>query len=48
MQLPEVKEAFFKQGYDAVPTTPEEFAKLIRDDFAKWKKVVSASGMQLE
>jgi tripartite-type tricarboxylate transporter receptor subunit TctC len=48
MQLPEVKEAFFKQGYEAVSTTPEAFGKLIRDDFAKWKKVVSASGMQLE
>ncbi|MGZ5172488.1 MAG: tripartite tricarboxylate transporter substrate binding protein [Burkholderiales bacterium] len=48
MQISEVKEALFKQGYDAVSTTPEQFGKLIRDDFQKWKKVVSASGMQIE
>jgi tripartite-type tricarboxylate transporter receptor subunit TctC len=48
MQLPEVKEMLAKQGYDAAPSTPEEFGNLIRNDLAKWNKVVKASGMQPE
>ena len=48
MQLPEMKEALARQGYDAKTSTPEEFGKLIRDDLAKWNKVVKASGMQPE
>lgn len=48
MQLPEVKEALFRQGYNATHSTPEQFGKLIRDDLAKWKKVVKASGMELD
>ena len=48
MQLQEVKEMVSKQGYEAAPSSPEAFGKLIANDLAKWKKVVKASGMEPE
>jgi hypothetical protein len=37
-----------KQELDAEPSTPEEFAKLIRTEMVKWAKVVKAAGIQPE
>ena len=44
VRLPEVKESFFTQGYEATSSTPQELALLIRNDLAKWQKVVKAAG----
>jgi len=46
LQSPEVKERFLSSGYVATSTTPQEFARLIRDELAKWQKVVKASGVK--
>jgi tripartite-type tricarboxylate transporter receptor subunit TctC len=35
-------------GVDVVGTTPAEYAKIIRDDYAKWGKVVAAAGIKPE
>jgi tripartite-type tricarboxylate transporter receptor subunit TctC len=35
-------------GVDVVGTTPEAYAKFIRDDYAKWGKVVAAAGIKSE
>jgi tripartite-type tricarboxylate transporter receptor subunit TctC len=35
-------------GVDVVGTTPEEFAKVIVDDYTKWGKVIKAAGIQPE
>jgi tripartite-type tricarboxylate transporter receptor subunit TctC len=32
-------------GVDVIGTTPEAYAKIIRDDYAKWGKVVAAAGI---
>lgn len=48
MQLAEVKEMLLRQGYEATTSTPEELASLIRNDLAKWNKVVVAAGMQID
>ena len=45
LQLPEVKERFLSSGYNAATSTPQEFARIIKDDLAKWQTVVKASGM---
>ncbi len=45
LQLPDVKDRFLVSGYAVKGTTPQEFAQLIRDELAKWKKVVKASGV---
>ena len=47
-KLPEVKERLANQGMEPVHTTPEAFAKAIRDDSARWGKVVQSSGAQLD
>jgi tripartite-type tricarboxylate transporter receptor subunit TctC len=47
MQLPDVKERFLV-GEQAVYSTPQAFADLIRNDLAKWRKVVQSAGIRLE
>lgn len=44
----EVKGRFAAQGVETLNSTPEGFAKLIRDDHARWGKVVKASGAKLD
>ncbi len=44
----EVKDALFRQGFDAWPSTPQEFGAYIKAEIAKWAKVVKASGMKME
>jgi tripartite-type tricarboxylate transporter receptor subunit TctC len=46
LQLPEVKERFLASGYVAAPSTPQEFTQLLRDELAKWQKVVKATGVR--
>ncbi len=36
----EFREGLARQGLEATTSTPEEFAKLIRDDLVRWKQVV--------
>jgi tripartite-type tricarboxylate transporter receptor subunit TctC len=44
----ELRERLASQGADVVGGTPEEFAKIIRSDFAKWAKVVKESGAKVD
>jgi tripartite-type tricarboxylate transporter receptor subunit TctC len=43
---PQVRDQIQKQGLNAEPSSPEEFAKLIRTEMVKWAKVVNAAGIQ--
>ena len=43
-----VKERFQASGADPVGNSPEEFAAVIRNDMAKWGKVVKAAGLKPE
>jgi tripartite-type tricarboxylate transporter receptor subunit TctC len=45
---PKLREQLAAQGADAVGGTPEEFAKVIRADYAKWAKVVKESGAKVD
>jgi tripartite-type tricarboxylate transporter receptor subunit TctC len=47
-QLPDVREKLASQGLDTLNSTPEKFEEIIRDDYAKWGKVVRASGAKLD
>jgi tripartite-type tricarboxylate transporter receptor subunit TctC len=40
LKLPDAKERLANVGFEIVGSTPEEFAKLIRDEIPKWNKVV--------
>ena len=45
LSLPEVKERMAGAGIDAAaPNTPEDFARFVRDELAKWGPVVKAAG----
>jgi len=41
----EVREQFLAQGAEALPTTPEEFARFIRADYDRIAKVVKVAGL---
>lgn len=48
MSTDEVKKRMQADGAEARPTSPAEFAALIRSDLAKWSPVVKASGATLD
>lgn len=47
-KLPDVRDRLAAQGLDAIPSTPETFTKVIHEDYARWGKVVEASGAKLD
>ncbi len=48
LNLPEIRERFSGQGIDIQSSTPEEFAKLLVADMARWAKVVQRAGIKAE
>lgn len=46
MTLPKVREVFSQQGLDPETNSPEQFAQLIRDDYARWTKIIRAAGIK--
>jgi tripartite-type tricarboxylate transporter receptor subunit TctC len=47
LNAPEVKEKLSAQGAVLVGDTPEQFAAFVRDEIAKWAKVVQAAGIKV-
>jgi tripartite-type tricarboxylate transporter receptor subunit TctC len=45
---PDVKEKFATLGFDPVANTPEEFAAQIKDEIAKWGKVIKAANITVD
>lgn len=43
---PEVKTLLLRDGLEAVADTPQEFAAIINEEIAKWRKVVKAAGIK--
>jgi len=48
LELPDVKEKLAEIGAIAAPMTPEEFAKFIDGERAKWSEVVKAAGVKVD
>jgi len=44
LQSPDVVERLTKLGMDPATSTPEEFARIVASDYAKWGPIVKASG----
>ena len=40
LAMPEVKEIFMREGAEASPASPEVFGGLVRDELARWTKVI--------
>lgn len=47
LKSPVMVERFKLIGEDAAPGTPEDYAAVIRTDFAKWKTVIESAGIKL-
>ena len=43
--LPEVQERILNAGCEAHPSTPEAFAKFLREDVARWAPLIKAAGV---
>ena len=48
LNSPAINEQFGAQGLQPIPTTPEAFAKRLREEIRKWGPVVKASGAKPE
>jgi tripartite-type tricarboxylate transporter receptor subunit TctC len=48
LKQPELQKKLGDQGADVAGSTPEQFAKLIRDDIARWGKIVKESGAKVD
>ena len=48
LSMPEVKTQFGAQSNDPLPGSPEQFAKVIRDDIERWARVVKTANIKAE
>jgi len=48
LALPDVQEALLVEGGEITPTTPQEFAALIRSELQMWTKVVKQAGIAID
>ena len=48
LALGDLRASFTAQGIEAAGGTPEQFGSFIRDEFAKWGKVVKEAGIRAE
>ena len=47
-RTPDMRQRLLDQGADPVGNTPEAFAQLLREEIARWKEVVAATGIQAD
>ena len=45
LKTQEAKDALLAQGAEAVPTTPEGFARFLNAEIVKWERVIKAAGI---
>jgi tripartite-type tricarboxylate transporter receptor subunit TctC len=43
-----VRERFATLGAEVLPSTPEQLTQFMKDDLAKWIKVVKTAGIKVE
>ena len=48
LKSPQVQERLAQDGALPWPTTPDEFAALIKSEIAKWAKVVQAANIRID
>jgi tripartite-type tricarboxylate transporter receptor subunit TctC len=48
LQLPDVKQRMADVGFEIVASSPDEFAKLIREEIPKWNRIVKEAGIKGE
>jgi tripartite-type tricarboxylate transporter receptor subunit TctC len=48
LSQPDVKQRLFEEGAEAMPTTPEQFGKMLKAEIAKWTKVVKDANIKAD
>lgn len=48
MDMPQVRAALNEQGFEPRPQGPEDVAKLVREDSARWRKVILDAGIRAD
>ena len=48
LKTPDVRQLYAAQGEEPAWTTPEEYAKIVREDFERYGKVVKQAGVKVE
>jgi tripartite-type tricarboxylate transporter receptor subunit TctC len=48
LNVPEIKAKLGPQGIDVVTSSPQALAQLIREDYARWGKIIKAAGIKAE
>ncbi len=48
LQAPDVRERLAQLGSDVVGSTPEQFAALLREDLARWARVVKTANVRID
>jgi tripartite-type tricarboxylate transporter receptor subunit TctC len=48
MREPDIRERFANDGFDPAGYTPAEFSKFLREELAKWARVVKSAGIKPE
>jgi len=48
LRMKTTRDSFARFGADVLESSPEEFSRFIRDDLAKWSKVIRDAGIKLE
>lgn len=48
LQMPDIKNSLASQGIEAVTSTPEALSNIIRDDFARWGKVIREADIKAD
>ena len=46
INTPALKESMTRQAFEGVASSPEDFAKLIRNEWVKWERVIKAAGLK--
>jgi tripartite-type tricarboxylate transporter receptor subunit TctC len=48
LSTPEMKAFFAQQGAEPAPTTPEQFAALIKSEIPKYARIIKTSGAKVD
>jgi tripartite-type tricarboxylate transporter receptor subunit TctC len=48
LRAPDIVDKLLAQGLEPAPNTPDEFARFIAAELAKWNRVIAAAGVKVE
>lgn len=46
--MPDVRASFAARGFEGAGNTPEQYAAFVREEHAKWGRVIREAGIKME